>query len=343
MIFVGMDVHSKSTTFCLLDPSLPEDRRCRWVTVPTTAVDFAKVLEPLGGECRVAFEVGCQAQWVRRSVAPLAAEVQVANASRIPWLFRDGRKNDRLDAQKLATLLCLNQLPRVHLPSAEVSAWRSLIQHRRSLVSRRTMVKNRIRSLLRSEMVQSPWRSCWTVRGVRWLGQLVLGEVKSQILANYLDELASVSAQILQVESRLDAMAAKEPKVALLRTVPGIGPRTAEAVVAFADDIHRFRKARQFASYFGMTPTEDTSAGCVRYGHISKHGPGVVRWVLVEAVYQVIRRVPALRAFRDRVERGRKDRRKKAIVATGRKLLTILFAMLRDSVPFDASQVSTAA
>lgn len=343
MIFVGMDVHSKSTTFCLYDPALPEDRQHRWETTATTAVEFARVLKPLKGQCKVVFEVGCQAQWVKRAVSPLAAEVQVANPSRITWLFRDGRKNDRLDAKKLATLLYLNQVPRVHLPSSEVSAWRSLIQHRRSLVRRRTSVKNQIRAILRSEMIECPWRSCWTKRGLRWLQSLELEKTKSLILSIQLEQLAVISLQMIQVEQRLNEMAAQDPRITLIRTIPGIGPRTAEAIVAFGDDVHRFKNCRQFASYFGLTPTEDTSAGCVRYGHISKRGPSVVRWVLVEAVHQVIRRSPELRAYQERIQRGRKDRRKKAIVAVARKLLTVLFAMLRDGTPFDASRVSLAA
>ena len=89
-------------------------------------------------------------------VRPLAGEVQVANAARIPWLFREGRKNDRLDARKLATLLYLRQLPTVYLPPADVSAWRALIRHRRTLVKQSTRVKNQIRSILRAFTIQCP-------------------------------------------------------------------------------------------------------------------------------------------------------------------------------------------
>ena len=55
-----------------------------------------RTLAPLGGPCRVAFEVGTPAQWIAALVRPLCVEVQVANPSRIPRLFRDGRKNDRM-------------------------------------------------------------------------------------------------------------------------------------------------------------------------------------------------------------------------------------------------------
>ena len=113
--------------------------------------------------------MGTQAQWVARIVRPRAAKVHVANPSRIPWLFRDGRKNDRLDAKKLATLVALDQLPTVHLPTADVSAWRALVNHRRALVKRGTVVKNQIRTILRTFARQCPNRSCWTRAGLSWL------------------------------------------------------------------------------------------------------------------------------------------------------------------------------
>ncbi|MFQ5807928.1 MAG: transposase, partial [Phycisphaerae bacterium] len=169
MVYVGMDVHQVSTTFCFYDPRRAEGARFRTLTVHTTAETIRAALAPLDGRCRVAFEVGSSMQWVAAQVRPLAQSVHVANASRMPWLFRDGRKNDRLDARKLATLLALEQLPEVHLPSPEVSAWRALINHRRRLIQRRTRTKNQIRAILRTFVRRCPHRSCWSRVGRVWL------------------------------------------------------------------------------------------------------------------------------------------------------------------------------
>ena len=245
----------------------------------------------------MAFEVGTQAQWVAGGVRPLAAEVQVANPSRIPWLFREGKKNDWLDARKLATLLYLGQRPRVHLPSADVSAWRALINHRRSLVKRRTMMKNQVRALLRSLMLKCPHRSLWTRAGRVWLRSLTFDQSRAVMLRTLTQGIDFLDVQLGQVELQLDAIAATQPAVALLRTIPGIGARTAEAIVAFTDRVGRFGHRKQFASYFGMTPTQDASGRIDRHGDISKRGPSVVRWVLVEAAHRVIRHCPELRAF----------------------------------------------
>jgi transposase len=340
MIFVGMDVHYKTTTCCLFDPSLPEAQQYRWITCETTTEAIGRVLSPLGGDCRIAFEVGTQTQWVASIVRPLAREVQVANPSRIPWLFRDGRKNDRLDARKLAILLYMDQLPKVHLPPREISAWRSLINYRRALVQQRTAIKIRVRTLLRSRGLRYARRNLWTRMGLLWVSTQIIDEVGQLMVQSLLVELKSKNDQILMVERQLEQTAKAYPGIHVLQTIPGVGPRTAEAVVAYADDIRRFARSRRFASYFGLTPKEDTSAGQIRHGHISKRGPSVVRWLLVEATQQVVRRCPAFAAFFDRVHRGQKDRKKKAIVATARKILTVMFGMLRDGTAFNPNQVT---
>ncbi len=343
MVYVGMDVHSKTTTFCLHDPELKGRRSFRTMTRPTTAQAYRSVLKPLGGDCRVAYEVGTQAQWVAQIVRPLAVEVQVANPSRIPWLFRSGKKNDRIDAKKLAILLAMDQLPTVHLPSGDVSTWRTLINHRRSLVERRTVTKNQIHAILRAHAVRCPYRRCWTRKGHAWLKSLTFDAGRTWLLQHLLGQVVRDDQAIAEIEKQLDAIAATHPNVALLKTIPGVGPRTAEAIVAFADEVSRFNHGKKFASYFGMTPTLDASGSTERHGHISKRGPSVVRWVLIQAAYQTIRRCPAMRQFFARIHRGKKDGRKKAVVAAGRKILTICYAMLRDQKPFDPSQIGRVA
>ena len=257
MVYVGMDVHSKTTTFCLHDPEAKGRRQYRTVTRPTTAEAYRSVLEPFGGDCRIVYEVGTQAQWVAQIVRPLAVEVKVANASRIPWIFRSSKKNDQIDAKKLAILLAMDQVPTVHLPSGDVSTWRTLINHRRTLVVRRTAVKNQIRAILRANAVRCPYKKCWTFKGIAWLKSLTFDDGRTWLMQELLDQLARDDGAIKRLEKKLDAIAATHPNVALLKTIPGVGPRTAEAIVAFTDKVSRFSHGKKFASYFGMTPTLD--------------------------------------------------------------------------------------
>lgn len=343
MLYVGMDVHVLSTTICIFDPAATGPREYRTITVPTTAESIASALTPLEGDCKIAFEVGPHAQAIMAIVKNLAVEVVVANAAKIPWLFRDGRKNDKIDARKLATLVYLNQVPTVHLPGADVSAWRALINHRRTVIQRRTKIKNQIRAILRAAMYRCPHKSCWSRIGRVWLSSLAFDELRQFMIESLMSELDALDDKIKSIHSQLDKIAKTHSHVALLQTIPGIGPRTAEAIVAFTDGVDRFRNRKRFVSYFGIVPKLDSSAGRDRYGCITRRGPSVVRWLVVEAAHIVIRRNPAMRAYFERVRRNKKDRYKKAIVATGRKLLVIAYAMMRDRKEFVPDRVSPAA
>ena len=341
MLHIGMAVHQKSSVCNVFDPHKGrEGGTHRSQKVETTAEGFRKVLEPLAGRCEVVYEVGPMAQWVAALVRPYAAKLTVANPSQIPWLFRAGRKNDRIDAKKLSILSYLGQVPKVHLPPPEVSEWRGLINERRQLVSKRTRAKIQIRALLHTQALHCPHKSVWTRCGMIWLKALKLKEILKGRITRLLDELDFMVGQIAALEKQLNERAEQQPAVALLRTIPGIGPRSAEALVAYTDDVKRFSNRKQFGSYFGLTPTEDSSGERVRRGRISKRGPSVVRWVLVEAARCAIRCCPAFRDFAERVARGRKDRRKKAVVATARKLTAIAFGMLRTGEVFDITRLA---
>jgi transposase len=239
--------------------------------------------------------------------------------------------------------LHLGELPQVHLPAADVSAWRALIHHRRTLVKRRAAIKNPIHAILRTFAHRCPYKSCWTRVGQAWLRSLTFDSARTWMVQSLLMDLSAVEQREAGLVRELDAIAETHPNVALLRTIPGVGPRTAEAIVAFTDRVDRFKDRKRFASYFGMTPTEDSSGAIVRHGHISKRGPSVVRWLIVEAAHRVIARCRPLASFFERIHRDKKDRYKKALVATGRNVLSLCYGMMRDQRPFDPDKVLSSA
>ena len=143
------------------------------------------------------------------------------------------------------------------------------------------------------------------------------------------------------MEKELAARADRHPGVRLLMTIPGVGIRTAEAFVAYVDDVRRFRRNGQVGSYPGLVPCQDASAGRERLGHITRDGPGTVRKLLCEAAWQGVRRNPTLRAYFERVSGGKPDRRKLALVATAHKLTRVMAAMLRSGRPGMSSSSSS--
>ena len=219
----------------------------------------------------------------------------------------------------------------MHVPSADVRAWRELITFRRKLVEKRTRSKNGIRGLLRSLGLRTPRKlGLWTKRGLVWLKQLTFVNSMHALKRDLLiEEIGGLSGQIRRVEKELERYSANNVAVQLLRSIPGVGPRTAEAVAAFIDDPHRFPDSKRVGSYFGLVPSQDQSGNTNRLGHITREGSATVRQMLTEAVWQAVRRSPTVHAYLLRVQRGDKDRRKIAVVATAHYLVRVMWSMMK--------------
>jgi transposase len=149
-----------------------------------------------------------------------------------------------------------------------------------------------------------------------------------------LEELAAAKRGVRTVTKALDKMGRCHPGVTVLLTIPGVGMRTAETIAAYIDDPKRFSRSSQVAAYFGLIPCQDASAGVNRLGHITKQGPGTARKYLVEAAWQGVYRSAKIRAYFERILRGKKERRKIALVATAHYLLRCMHAMLIRSEPW---------
>jgi transposase len=145
----------------------------------------------------------------------------------------------------------------------------------------------------------------------------------------------TVDPKVENVVSKLDALGEADEKVKRLRTIPAVGPRLSEAVVAIIDDPHRFKNGRHVSSYLGMVPRRWQSGQVDITGRISKCGNKLLRTLLVEVSWLGLRE-PWMREIYDKVRRGDKKRSKVAIVAVARQLLVRCWAILRDESSWDA-------
>jgi transposase len=330
MHYVGLDVHAKRSSLCILGPTGKVAKRLE-VRGP-----WPKLMEQVAAEVprpfSVCFEASCGYGYLHERLSALAQRVAVAHPGKLRLIFRSKRKNDRVDAEKQAKLLYLDQVPPVHVPCADVRAWRGLIELRRKLVGRRTAVKSQLRALLRSAGACNgvpAGKALWSKKGLAWLRAVELSEADALRRDLLLEELAQAEARVARVTKELDRRADAHPGVALLRTAPGVGPRTAEAFVAYVDDVRRFARSKQVGCYLGLVPCQDASAGKDRLGHITGDGPGTVRMLLCEAAWQAVRRSPSMKAFFGRVTHGDPRRKKIALVAAAHKLARAMAAMLR--------------
>jgi transposase len=359
---IALDLGKFKTVACVMNAV---DRTHVFETIemsPSAVHDLlARHATHVHADTLVVFETCDCCGWVYDQCVALGVPAKVVAANTEAWQWRRvKRKTDRDDALKLAKLALLDQLTVVHMPSPQQRQRRRLVLHRRSVVSRRTRSRNAIRSIFSQQGIPlARGNKQWTIAGVAQLRaharplvdcccddddccdddlDLWRGRLHAE-----LQLMADADAQLRIFDKKLDALAKDDKRIALLQTIKGVGPRVAEAVVMHLDDPRRFTSADHVAGYAGLVPKQIESGQMSRFGHITRRGPSLLRSMLVESAWVVYRHNDWAQMFVQKISRGSKARRKIAIVALARRLLTILWAMLRDNKPFRVPRPAAAA
>ena len=339
---LGLDLGKFNSVLCRYDPATHAHHFVSVQTTPQTIHDLLiEHQTDAPSQTLLVIETCDVAGWVYDIAVALGMKVLVANPAHEAWRWtRVKRKTDKDDALKLAKLALLGQLPTAHMPSPQQRQRRRLVHYRRVLIDRRTQIKNQVRSIYSQQGLSLPKRGkAWTLAGIEQIVQEArplndcesIDDLWRGRLQVELQLLESLNQQIAQVDQKLDALGARDPRVQLLQSVNGVGPRLAETVVAHLDDPHRFKSAGQVASYAGLIPKQFESGTIKRSCRITRRGPALLRSMLVEVAWMVYLRNDWAKQFVKRISRGVASRKNIAIVALARKLLVMLWAMLRDN------------
>ena len=336
MLILAIDLGKAKSLACWYQT---DDVTHEFRTVPTRPDDFRTLLTDRPVD-RVVIEICDAAGWIVDLCRTLAIPIQVANTNRDAWRWKNVKnKTDREDALKLARMSSMGEISTVHVPEKTVREWRSLILFRHKLIDRRTSVRNAIHSILVAQGKAIPGRrSVWSDDSMSQLAELAkplsecttMEELWRAHLKMELEHLDELCRRIVELDQKLDALGQADARVRRLRTIPGVGPRLSELVVAVIDDPHRFKNARQVSAYAGLVPRRYQSGEMDRSGRISKAGCGKLRKLLTEIAWGMLRHNRHGAEVFNRISKAQKTRRKQAAVALGRKVLCWCWAMLRD-------------
>jgi transposase len=321
---LGLDLGDRHSWYCVLDEAgqvRQEQRVC------TNAKTLREVFGALPGS-RIALETGTHSPWISRLLSGLGHEVIVANARKVRLIGESRKKDDRLDAQTLARLARIDPqlLSPVKHRSAQAQADLTVIRARAALVRARTGLVNAARSLAKS--YGERLRGC-NVRNLNPEKADVLSPALQRALEPLLAAIESVSQQIAEYNQRIEQLAVESyPQVALLKQVKGVGTLIALSFVLTLEDPHRFRKSRDVGCYLGLQPGRRNSGQSEPQMHISKEGDPYLRTLLVQGAQHILGPFGIdcdLRRWGLKLaERGGKSGKKRAIVATARKLAVLL-------------------
>ena len=321
---IGLDLADRNSWYCVLDEvgQIQLEQRVR-----TSAKGLQ---EAFGGmpRSRIALEIGTHSPWISRLLSELGHEVIVANARKVRLIGESRKKDDRLDARTLARLARIDPelLYPVQHRSAQAQADLAVIRARAGLVRARTSLVNTARSLTKS--YGERLRGC-NVRNMNPEKAESLSPELQSALEPLLAEIESLSERIVEYNDRIEALAEENyPQVALLKQIKGVGTLIALTFLLTLEDPHRFGKSRDVGCYLGLQPGRRNSGQSEPQLHISKEGDPYLRTLLVQGAQHILGPFGSdcdLRRWGLKLaERGGRNAKKRAIVATARKLAVLL-------------------
>jgi transposase len=205
------------------------------------------------------------------------------------------------------------------------------------LVTQSTRIKNRIHAILWKHGLSSPKTDLFGKKGRIWLEAQELRPIYKQECASLLRVFDGLFVETELLNKEILARAKQNEETKLLMTMPGIGPFSALIIQAEVGDFARFSNPEKLASYSGLISRSRSSGGRLQFGNITHAGSVYLRTAMVEAACQVRPKWETLYQFYEKIKE--KKGNKTARVALARKMLCILWCMVKKKEPFRAISI----
>lgn len=364
----GLDVHRDTVVACLLTGSLESRPKKEIRTFSTMSKGLHELLDWLtASNCTHVAMESTGVYWKPvYHVLEETIQIKLANAQRIKNV--PGRKTDIADSEWIAKLLRSGLIEGSFVPPADIRALRELTRHRKKLVSHASAEKNRIQKTLESGGIKlaSVISDVFGVSGRAlleqiihngFLGQdvvesLVKGPIKKKIpqlmdalsgtlstdqrflLQQSWDHLRYLEQSLVKFDARIDEhLESYRLEIELIRSIPGIDSTSAAAILAeIGADMLQFHSDRHLASWAGLSPGNNESAGVQKSARISKGNPHI-KCVLVECAWAASRTKRTYLASKYWKLASRRGK-KKALIALAHKMLTIVYHLLLRQQPY---------
>jgi transposase len=329
MNYVGIDHHRQYSHMTLMDQ---EGQVLRSGRVANLRSEIERFLE--GGEAMEAVvETGRSSYTMVDVLEEMGVAVKIAHPNEVKAIARAKIKTDKRDSEVLAHLLRMNMVPEVYRRSMENRQAQRVLRQRSFYVSAMTALKNRVLAFLaqqREDVREEAARetNLFSEKGQKVLLGLDLAPGEKRLLEALLKTYRHLETRIHESTELVEKLYEKSREAQLVRTIPGFGKFLSVLVTVEIADLARFADAAHLHAYAGVIPSTHSSGDRTHHGKIIRAGNRWLRWAAVEAVWPAIRADFDLRCFYERLARGKGAN--KAKVATARRLLTIIYKVLKE-------------
>lgn len=334
-LFIGMDLHKNTSTFCVKDRFGNLVASKKILTDKNDVSRFISSLREQTESLSLVLEPVSHWYYYADLIEGLGVNVHLAHPMKVRAIASARVKTDKIDASVLCDLLRANLLPEAYLAPMAVRNWKEQCRFRASLLNLRSQVKNKIHAILFKHSLKHNFSNLFGKSGRKWLASLKLKEPFLSNLDKYLLLIDQFSDLIHQSEEIIEKTVSCHPQAKLLVSIPGVSYCSALTIMAEIGDINRFPNAKKLQGYAGLVPSTYNSGDKQIHGKITKQGSKWLRWVMIEAAYHQERckRIPGFGSYYHSIKQRKGT--KTAAVATARKLLAVVWRLLKDNRPYE--------
>ena len=320
-MYAALDLHEKSIQ-CVL-----KDDQGKIVRESRMGKDEEKILGFLDGtQAKVVMESGYNHQHIYDVLKQEGYDVTVAHPLLVKAIAYARLKNDKVDARMLADLLRADMIPEAYVPDKDVREVRGLVRRRRYMVKLRTMMKNKVHVEIATRWIKHEGE-LFTEEGKSYLRSLSIDAIN-----DYLDTIEFLSRKIRELDETVKQKAQPDKYANLLVTIPGVGWYSALLISSEIADISRFPDHEHLCSYAGLSPGVRQSGETQHTTRI--RGDSMLNWITIQCTRVHVRRCEssAITKFYEQASARRGE--KIAIVAATRKLMRVVYMMLKEEQTF---------
>lgn len=322
---IGIDLHKDKFTACILDNGRKEIREYQ-----LSKIDHFKKF--LRSDDRVAVEM---LSFTRNFVNKLDGIVKpvIVNPTQFKVISQSKKKTDKNDADKIALYLEKDMLPEVKMPDEEIAQIRSIANTRHKFVEMRTMLKNKIHSILNSNGIITRREDFSGDKSLEKVKKYDLNSGSKLELEVTVELIKKYNEQIKKLEDELISRGSKLKGFENITSIKGIGGKSGTILLSAIADIDDFESEKKLAAYFGIVPRVRQSNLTLHMGRITRQGNKLARTTLVQCTLIAIKYSNYFRTFYDKIKN--KKGSGKAIIATAKKLLYLIFYILKNDLIFE--------
>jgi transposase len=323
---IGVDLHKTSFQCCYLKEDQTEFKKY----FISALEDFKKDLRQTD---RIAVESTGNSRWFLNQVKDKVSEVTVVNPGQFKVIVNSTKKTDKADSELLAFYLSKGMLPEIIMKDEYSSQIKSLCNTRDKLVKLRTALKNKIHNILLSHGIISKREDFSSEKGLQKAQSYALEEIAEVELDVIVAQIRHLNEGIRKLDQKIESKGKDLKGYKNITSIKGIGPKSGTILLSVIGDIDRFPSQKRLDAYFGIVPRVRNSSDTIHHGRITKQGSKLGRTTLVQCTLIAIRYSPYLRDFYLRLKT--KKGSGKAIIATARKLLGIIYQTLKNDWIFE--------